>query len=537
MRAVYYLLIALIALPLIGSALALVVPRVPRLLEYEPLVHLGATALMLILAWVLRPAQVETIFGNWFPVSFTGAPLILSTNRQGMVLLIALATVMMVDPIARSKMDLPVRAVSEALLFGALSITVLANNLVTMLVGLGLVDMLVILSGVMRSRHPARLFREALFLVGSLSFLIIAFSLYDASGNSLYFPLASIPVRVMPFITVSLALRFSLVPLRAASDEQWGDHWTNKASLLAGMALLSHLPALGAPELRAWIFGLALVTALAVLTVGALSTSRTTLRTSVDAGALMLSLTAAVVWQPGVILLAAVAWLMGTTLLDQAAADYPANLRQPVIGARLLGVLCLVGLPLTAGFIGRAGVISAWAERGLGGAILVVGLSLAQLLLTLCALRLWRWADTPGDTPGDAVPPSTTQYLMGVALAVLSLHVLLFGLVPTLAGAPSFVDQLGANGLLGWLAWLVSTLLGALAWWFLPRWFNLLSNVRQPLTTLAGMSWWQDILSGALERIAQPLRGVFTFLESDGTLLWAVIVILIVVLVSRPGGP
>jgi formate hydrogenlyase subunit 3/multisubunit Na+/H+ antiporter MnhD subunit len=533
MLAVYYLLIALIALPLLGTALALVAPRFPRLMEYEPIVHIGATALMLILAWVLRPAQVETIFGNWFPVSFTGAPLILSTNRAGMALLIALAAVMMVDPIARSKIALPARAASEALLFGALSLTVLSNNLVTVLVGLGAVDTLVILNGAVRGRPTNRLFRDALFLVGSLFFLIIAFSLYDASGNSLYFPLAHIPARVMPFILISLTLRFSLVPLRAVADDQMGAHWTSKASALAGMALMAHLPELGAPELRAWFFGLALLTALAVLVIGVLTNSRNTLRTSIDTGALLLALTSAVVWQSSSITVAAIAWLTGTTLLDQSTASYPTVLHKTVFWARLLGALCLIGLPLTAGFVGRAGVINTWAGRGLNGALLVVALTLAQLLLTLCALRLWRWLEAPGDD----VAPSTEGYLLSAALGILCLHIVFFGIAPGLAAAPSLGDQITRNGLVGWVLWLLATLLGVAGWWFQPKWLDLLANTRQTLVSVVGLDWWQDILIGALGRIAKPLRGLFIFLESDGALLWAVVVILIIVLVSRPGGP
>jgi hypothetical protein len=533
MLAVYYLLIALIALPLIGTALALIAPRFPRVVEYESIVHIGATALMLILAWVLRSVQVETIFGNWFPVSFTGAPLILSTNSAGMAMLIALATVMMVDPISRSKMALPARAATEALLFGALSLTVLANNMVTVLIGLGAVDALVILNGALRGYPTGRLFRDALFLVASLFFLVIAFSLYDASGNSLYFPLAHIPARLMPFILISLALRFSLFPLRAADDNRLGSHWTSKASSLAGLALMARLPTLGAPELRAWFFGLALLTALAILVIGTLTAHRDTLRTSVDTSALLLALTSAVTWRSNAITVAAIAWLTGTTLLGQATASFPNPLRKTVYWARLLGALCLIGLPLTAGFIGRAGVINTWAGRDLNGAILVGMLSLAQILMTLCALRLWRWPEPPG----EGVATSIEGYSLSIALAILCLHIILFGLAPGLAGAPSLGDQVSHNGLVGWLLWVLASLAGAAGWWFQPQWVDRLADVRQRIYSVINLAWWQSILAGALERIAKALRAPFVFLESDGALLWAVIVILIIVLVSRPGGP
>jgi hypothetical protein len=541
MQPVYYLLIALIALPLIGSAFALIAPRVPNVLTYEPLVHLAATAGMLVLAWVLRPAQVETIFGDWSPISFTGAPLILSTNTAGMSVLIALAIIMMVDPVGRSKVALPARGTAEALLFGALSITVLANNMVTMLLGLGLVDALMVLNGVLRARQPARLFRDALCLTGSLAFFVIAISLYDATGNSLYFPLARLPDQIMPFIALSMAFRFCLLPLRAASDEQRGSHWTDKASSLAGLAVLARLSALGAPELRAWFFVLVLITALIVLVLGVLTRSRNVLRGSVDMGALMIALTSAAAWQSQTFIVAAIAWFLGTTLLDQPAEGFPIRLHTAVSGARLLGALCLIGLPLTAGFAGRAGVAVTWAGRGVNGVILVVALALSQLLLTLCVLRLWRWAGTPQPqsetNPTSASASTLVSYLPAAALGLLCLHVVLFGVAPNLAGAPFLGDQLAGMGLLGWLVWLAPTLLGVAAWWFEPRWLDLLSEVRPTLLSVVGLGWWQDILTGAFDRLARPLRGILVFLESDGALLWAVIVILIVVIVTRPGAP
>jgi hypothetical protein len=183
--------------------------------------------------------------------------------------------------------------------------------------------------------------------------------------------------------------------------------------------------------------------------------------------------------------------------------------------------------------VGRIGVINTWAGRGVNGLLLVAALTLGQLLLTLCALRLWHWREAPGED----VAPSLEGYLLSAALGILCLHIMLFGIVPSLAGSASVIDLVTQNGLLGWLLWLFATLLGTAGWWFQPQWSGLLADSGQKIAAVIGLRWWQDILVGALERIAKPLRGLFVFLESDGALLWAVIVILIIVLVSRPGGP
>ena len=165
--------------------------------------------------------------------------------------------------------------------------------------------------------------------------------------------------------------------------------------------------------------------------------------------------------------------------------------------------------------------------------ILIAGFAVTQLLLTFCVLRLALWRVTPNTDESPAI----SHYLPAAVLAVLSLHVVLFGLSPGLATAPSLGEQLSRNGLAGWLTWLFPTLLGAAAWWYESRWLAYIVLARDAVISLIDLSWWQNILGGALNRIGRPLGSIFIFLESDGALLWAVIVILVIVLVSRPGGP
>jgi hypothetical protein len=495
--------------------------------------------LTFIVAWIVRPVKLETVFGNWLPVSFTGTPLIVAFNPEGISIVIAVATVMTLEALVRSRttplLDAAAtgRAVIAALVFGALVVTMLAHNLVTLLVGIGLVDLFVAVHGVLQTRQPGRVLRDALFHVISLAFLVVAIALYDASGNSLYMPLAHIPERLMPFIMVALALRFSLVPLRAASDLRYDGDWTEKACIIASLLVLARLPQLAAPELRAWFYGLALLTGLSMLIAGSLSSNRFTLQNCVEAGALAVTLTAAASWQTGTIVVATIAWILGTALVSQTSAAYPATVRRIVQIARYIGAACLIGVPLTAGFVGRAGVAALWANRGPGGMILIAGIAITQLLLTYCVLRLAMWRVTPSADE----PATISHYLVAAVLAILSLHVVLFGVSPSLAAAPSLGEQLGHNGWAGWLIWLLPTLIGCAAWWYESRWLSYISLVSDALISFTDLSWWQNILGGALNRIARPLGSIFIFLESDGALLWAVIVILIIVLVSRPGGP
>ena len=46
-----------------------------------------------------------------------------------------------------------------------------------------------------------------------------------------------------------------------------------------------------------------------------------------------------------------------------------------------------------------------------------------------------------------------------------------------------------------------------------------------------------NLFGDSFAALGRPLGGVFAFLESDGALIWGVIVVLIALLVNRPGGP
>jgi hypothetical protein len=419
------------------------------------------------------------------------------------------------------------------LLFSALAVTALANNLVTLMIGVGLVDFLAILSAMLQNRNTGRALRDALFYGGSSILFLIAIALYGASSNSLYFPLAHISERLMPLITAALALRFCLVPLRAAADVQREIRWTTQASTLAGFVILLRLPQFEAPQMRAWFFVLALLTAVTTLALAVLSNRRSAVQGYVAAGALGVALTSAATWQSGIIAAAAIAWLLGTTLVNASAPLSSPVLRPVLKVTRWLGAACLVAVPLTVGFVGRAGVITAWDGRGVGGVALILGLTLAQVLLTLCSLRLVTWRDAASD---EEISPMLS-YASIIILTVLGLQVLIYGINPSLAGAPGLGQLFGRNGLAGWLLWLMATAVGGLAWWFESRWREQLTAIPNTVVNALSLNWLQDIVAGALRRLANPLASVFIFFESDGALLWAVVVILIVILVSRPGGP
>ena len=112
-----------------------------------------------------------------------------------------------------------------------------------------------------------------------------------------------------------------------------------------------------------------------------------------------------------------------------------------------------------------------------------------------------------------------------------------FGLLPQLLGATGLNQPVARNGLAGWVTWLLAVVAGVAVWWYEERWQLRLGAWRNTIEKAINLNWLREIWSGATERLARPFRLIFPFLESDGALLWAIILVLLVVLVTRPGGP
>ena len=98
-------------------------------------------------------------------------------------------------------------------------------------------------------------------------------------------------------------------------------------------------------------------------------------------------------------------------------------------------------------------------------------------------------------------------------------------------------DAVTRNGLLGWLAWLLSLVGAAALWRFRPLWRRIVALPRATLASALSFDWLSELAYGAVARLQAPLPRVFSVLESDGALVWAMIIVLLLVLISRPGGP
>ncbi|MCS6846800.1 MAG: hypothetical protein RMN52_03680 [Anaerolineae bacterium] len=544
----FVLLIALMASPLFGILLAAMLARPARLpASLRSLAWLPAAAgagVALIAAWLLRgqPAW-EAIVGNWSPISFTGLPLVLAGFAPSAGILIAWITLYFLDSLKPPDTALSERhPTASALIIPSLSLVAFANNLVTLLVGLGLTDLLTAYLALRRQDGERNALIRLTLNGFSVALLTLVVAMHAAGGNSLHLPLARLDPSTAPALALAIAMRLNFAPFRT-SPSAWGD-LRMAAGAVGGLLVLARLPALGVTRLPEWFYALALVSALLTLAIAILEAEHRgdSLAPAVATAGAYLAGASAVLAMPGVTAAATIAWLVGAALIGQPGMDdEPLLIERVRLVSRTAGALCLIGLPLTVGFVGQAGVVATWTERGVSGWLFALAWVVALALLIYVLLRIIL-DSTAGHAQqarlipsGDRVDLPFVREVVG-RLAALA-PVLIFGVAPALLTAGSFTDALVRNGIAGWLGWIIAVAAGALLWWLEPRWRPAVHRIRGHAVGVLDLGWFYSLLGGAVARLRSPFSRAFTLLEGDGALLWAIIVALLIVLISRPGGP
>jgi hypothetical protein len=302
------------------------------------------------------------------------------------------------------------------------------------------------------------------------------------------------------------------------------------------------MPALGITQMPGWFFGLALAGAVVTLCIGLLRDEPSVTRPALNtAGAYMAAASAAVA-NPGVTAAGTIAWLLGCGLLSLPDADEPMRtslMAQRIrLTARAIGGLCLIGLPLTVGFVGQSGIAARWGAQGLGGVVLILGFVVTLALLTLTLLRM-----ILDDEVASASSQAQLAWLqpgilrIGSGWLVAALTVVMFGLAPNLLDAGDLGAVFARNGIVGWLVWLVALGAGFGLWRYQRQWLFIATAARDRGAAVLNLDWFYSLLGGAGSRLSGPFARVFDFLESDGALLWAMIAGLLLLLIARPGGP
>ncbi len=518
------LLLALAGAPVLGSALQSAAERIsPNHRALRALALPIGAGLAFAAGWLLMTEADWQIVVGWLPVSLTGSPLALAGFPPAHGLLIAwiaaYAAHLLSDPPAGQQLHTS----SYALFTIALLLVAFASNLITLLVGLGLVDLFTLYYLLRRGRAGDMGGALPGLALKSLAVLALALvgAVHAASGGSLHLPIAQLSPSAAPVLALAAALRLGVAPFRLPASAPTG--FIPITDALSAFFMLMHLPRLGITALPSWFYVLAIISALLHLL---LRDPRTPHRSVAIAGAHLAALSVALA-APGTVAAAASAWLLGITLVDPSTPG-PAAPRWAGLVTRLLGAACLVGLPLSVGFVGQAGLLTLWIRQNAAGWLLAIGW-IAGLAVLLDAL-----IDLVAAPSG---PSATPPWHGWMSRAMLFIPVALFSLLPTLLGAGTWGELLARRTLADWLSWLLAVALGVPLWWIRTRRPAGWSALRAYVAPALSLNWLHALLAGTMRRASRPFQLVFTVLEGDGILVWAAIVALVLILLARAGGP
>ena len=152
-------------------------------------------------AWLLRGQVFEAVIGNWSPVSFTGVPLAVAAAPAPMLVLTGWVTLYLVEALALPEHEaLDQHPSGPALQIPALAVVALANNLITLVVGLGIVDLISVYVALRRKTGEQQALSTLVLNGLSGSALLVAVAVQYASGSSLSLPLSQFQAGLTPFI-------------------------------------------------------------------------------------------------------------------------------------------------------------------------------------------------------------------------------------------------------------------------------------------------------------------------------------------------
>lgn len=523
----------LILLPVIGAIVSDLMRRSFIFREHAWAARAIAAGLVLVAAWALRPLEDSFALTDWLGGTVQDIPLVLMTYVPGIVLLIAWASIHFYHTfILREQKTSLEQSLFFALIFVGMIVAALASNFVTLLVGVIIVDLAFSLNAMLRGSNTRVVMLDFSFNCAATVVLLLASVLRAAGGNtgansSFYFPYAPIGPALSGLVMLALVLRSGVLPFRNLRDTAINARRT--AGRATTLILATHLSNLGITQISDWAMLLLIVSAVILLGFGLFVPQRSSSRGSLQAGSFFMALTAVVTRQPALIALSGVTWLLGIVLVNHPDLTSNPWAHRFTRLVRSLGVLCLIGVPLTVGFPSTIGVLDTFAMRPdhipMRNLLLLMW-GAGQTLLTASALRVAAQTNKP-----DPKPASLQTWILLpdlVAFAVVCVPALLLGMAPRLVGLNSLGQLIGGAFASSWLTWGIGLLMGVLLWRKEQLWQRAMGR----LLALADRGLAQmNTLSPF--RNNWRLQSVLPFFWNRVALLWLGVVTMLTVFVIR----
>jgi formate hydrogenlyase subunit 3/multisubunit Na+/H+ antiporter MnhD subunit len=540
------LLILTITLPLLGAGGTLGLSLIPRVRPYTRYVVLGVvcatTVLILTFSWI---GPVEVVPSLWQPSLLFGSALTLQIGGVTHPLALALALVtcsVVLVALNRSDDARPQLAATQlALLFAAL-LALWSANVLTLAIAWGIYDLLQTVAYVKAGGSTQAAVRS--MILGNLATLLLWAGMLLSGGRA-------------------DSELWSMVTLNDLSLGLWAS-----AGMLRLWAYPFHLstpddlivtPPLATPHLLGSVVGWGLWLRLIDINGGVIP-GATWVPT---AAAVVLSLGGLLAWScesprrllpwigmsanSAVLLAAGLAGKGASVVVLAGSVAWASAIAVFFLGdgwhrespwwniPSLVGMLTLLGLPFTLGFVTAATLLGRLVQEGLlEGGIIFWGVVLGNLFLVPSLVR--RLLVAPSSPPPEQRGVIIAR---GVGLGMPVLLLIGAGIYPPflLGGSvgSDTVPSLGLlfvmPGLVGWLLWAVSFVLGGLLAWqdgFLRSKIGPLLSVIHDVLRL---EWLYSAVVGALGRGLSVFESADEVIGGAGALLWSLLMFLLFLLV------
>jgi formate hydrogenlyase subunit 3/multisubunit Na+/H+ antiporter MnhD subunit len=532
-----------ISLPLVGAGGVLGLSLVPRARPYTRYVALIAVGLTTVLILTFRWMEpVVVVLSLWQPSLLLGSGLTLQVDGaiQPVSFVLSLVTCSSVL-VELGRRDDPHPRLAPALLalLSAGLVTLWSANVLTMIVGWAIYDLLQAMASIAAGGSARTAIRG--MVLGSLATLLLwagamlsvgadsgLWSLMTPSGASLTLwvvagmlrlwvypfhlsapddlvaaPPLAIPLLLGPIVGWGLWLRISTVNGGFIPSDAW-------VSTLAGGALaLGGLLAWSCESPRRLLPWVGMATNGALLLVAGLAGKSAA----------------------AVIVVGSVSWALGITVFFLGDGWRRESLWWNV--PALVGLLTLLGLPFTLGFVTAATLLGGLVQGShVEWGVAFWGVLFGCLFLVPSLVRRLRLS------PSVSLPDRREMVVArGVGLGLPTLLLIAAGLYPPLliggvAGSaiPSLGSLFAMPGLLGWLLWAVALACGGLLAWQEQALRSRIGLLLGAVHDVLRLEWLYSSVVGALNRGLSVFQVANDVIGGAGALLWSLLLFLLFLL-------